>query len=162
MELLLVIVIIAVITTIATPRYMSSLQNYRVKTAAQRVVTDLEYARNKAKSISASCTVRFSDIGEEYSIVGEVALNDPNSSYVVRLNDPPYLSTIRSLDLGGDGEIIFNGFGYPDADGVIILRSGSKQLAVEINAATGAITIERVDQAKVLALAAKGLVVAID
>ena len=82
---------------------------------------------------------------------------DHGGAYVVNLADEPYRCAIQSADLGGDTLLAFDGFGAPDADGVIVVRSGSRRLAINIDAVTGEITVEEITAPLVTALQAKGL-----
>ena len=75
MELVLVMSIISILSAIAAPRYIGSIQNYRVKAAAKRIQVDLEYARTRAKSISMSKTVAFDVANDNYTISSESALD---------------------------------------------------------------------------------------
>lgn len=162
MELVVVMSIISIVTAIAAPRYFNSLQSYRVKSAAQRVHADLEYAQMKAKSTSSSRTVQFKPNTNRYSIAGEAGLKDSSTSYIVYLGEAPYHAGIHSIDLGGDKQITFDGYGNPDTNGVIILGAGSFRAAVMIDMETRKITIEPVDADLVILMLDKGLIAAID
>lgn len=161
-EIVLVLAIIATLTAIAAPRYVNSVLNYRVNAAARRVVTDLEYARAKAKAASLGRTVFFDAVNDRYTISGESDPIDKAASYVVHLSAAPYRATIRSLDLGGDGQIVFDGYGMPDADGVVIVQVGTMQKSVDINGATGEIAIAEITPTYLTELSSRGLTVAVD
>lgn len=161
-ELVMVMAIIGIITATAVPRYMSSILNYRVKAAAQRVAMDLEFARSRAKASSSSRTVEFIVNGARYKIPEEKMFNDPLVSYSVSLRDNPYQTYLHSIDLGGDLEMTFDGFGQPDADGVIILRAGDAYKAILIDGTTGEISVEEIDSDLVAKLSDKGLSVVLE
>jgi prepilin-type N-terminal cleavage/methylation domain-containing protein len=161
LELVTVVSIIGILGAIIAPRYADALTNYRVDAAARRVVADLEYMRDRAKSTSTSRSFTV-DVGlEQYTLVGESGL-DGAATYEVDLAAEPYKSRIVSADLGGDDTLTFNGFGLPDADGAIIVRAGDRTLAINIDLATGNITVEEANAALEAELIGKGLSVVMD
>ena len=119
-------------------------------------------AKARAKATSSPRTVQFVVAGAQYKIPEETMFNDPLTAYSVSLRDDPYRSYIHSIDLGGDRELSFDGFGRPDADGAIIIRAGDRRLAVLIDAATGEITIEEATTTLQSELLVKGVMVAVD
>ncbi|MCZ6835167.1 MAG: hypothetical protein O7G85_05270, partial [Planctomycetota bacterium] len=65
-------------------------------------------------------------------------------------------------DVGGDAQLVFDGYGMPDADGAIIIGHGSRRLAIVIDELTGEITIEEATTALQTELSVKGVAVDID
>ena len=156
LELVMVMAIVAILSAIIAPRYAEAIRHYRVGAAAQRLVTDLEYARARAKSTSSSRTVIVSVVLDQYSISGETGL-DGVGAFLVDVAADPYRSRILSADLGGDGQLVFDGFGRPDADGVIIVRAGDLSQAINIDRATDTIVVADITNELVTELSVKGL-----
>ena len=137
-DLIMAIVVIAIVAAIATPRYANSLTHYRAEAAARRVVADLALARQTAKSTSSSRTVQFDAADDSYVISNVRELDTAGTMYRVQLQDPPYQAQIVSVDLGGDWQVTFDGFGIPDTGGFVIVQAGDVQYTVVLDANTGA------------------------
>lgn len=61
----------------------------------------------------------------------------PDRDYQVELAKPPYAASIVSADLGGDSELLFNGYGFPDSAATIVIQSGSRQKTITVDPDTG-------------------------
>jgi Tfp pilus assembly protein FimT len=140
-ELVLVLMTIGIVTAIAAPRYARSLASYRVRCAAQRVVEDLALAAADARAASTARTVTFNAAAHGYTINGISGI-DRTAAWTVRLRDEPYVSTIASVDLGGDASIAFSGHGTPDSGGTIVLRSGDFTRTVTIDGSSGRASVQ--------------------
>ena len=141
-DLVMTVAVIAIIAAIATPRYANALTRYRAEAAARRVVADLALARQTAKSTSSSRTVEFDAGDDSYVIPNVRELDTAGTTYRVQLQDPPYQAQIVSVDLGGDSEIIFDGFGIPDSGGSVVVQAGDYQYTVVVDPETGAAQIQ--------------------
>ena len=141
-DLIVVMAIIAIVAAIATPRYANALTRYRAEAAARRVAADFELARQTAKSTSSSRTVKFDAVSDSYVIPNVRELDTAGTMYRVQLQDPPYQAQIVSVDLGGDWEITFDGFGMPDSGGFIIVRAGDYQYTVVVDPETGVAEVQ--------------------
>ena len=162
LELVLVLAIIGIATAIAVPRYMGSIQNYRLNASARRMVTDLEFARSQAKATSSSRTFQVVVVDDAYLIGEETQIDRASDTYRVDLKLAPYHTAIKSIDLGGDAELVFNGFGEPDSNGVIIINTLQGKKAILIDSVTGEISIYEVDASLDAKLIELSLVVAVD
>ncbi len=141
-DLMMAIAVIAIVAAIATPRYANALTRYRAEAAARRVVADLALARQTAKSTSSSRTVGFDAAKHSYLIPNVRELDTAGTMYRVQLQDPPYQAQIVSVDLGGDWQIIFDGFGIPDSGGFVIVQAGDYQYTVVVDPETGAAQVQ--------------------
>jgi type IV fimbrial biogenesis protein FimT len=90
-ELLAVFAIIAAASTLAAPSVSRAIDNYRLKSAARQLMTDLQYARTSAVSRNADYTVTINSATNQYSIsTGGVqegptrALSNPTNAYYMR------------------------------------------------------------------------------
>ncbi len=136
-ELVIVIMILGIMAAVAVPRYADALSKHRVDAAARRIEADLELARRRAKITSTSQSVQFDAGASRYLLPGVPSRDHPASAYQVDLAKPPYSASIASADFGGDAEIRFNGYGYPDSAATIVVRSGKHQRTIVVDPDTG-------------------------
>lgn len=135
-ELIMVLAIVGVIAMIAAPRYSSSLWNYRADAAAQRLVADLQLARDTARLTSRSGTISFiaAFVGQ-YTILNVAPLDTGSGTYVVNLSREPYRAIMDSVTISGGGlALIFDGFGLPRDTAVITIRCGPMRRVVRVDA----------------------------
>jgi Tfp pilus assembly protein FimT len=136
-----VIAIVGVIAGIAMPRYSSSMWQYRVTAAARRLQADLKLARDQAIHQSQSLTVTFVS-KFVYQIAGVSDLNRSSQMpYTVDLSDDPYRAAVTLLVVGGDNQIVFDGYGIPDTACSFTVSAGSFSRIVQIDAMTGEIQV---------------------
>jgi prepilin-type N-terminal cleavage/methylation domain-containing protein len=136
-ELVTVLAIIVVVASMAAPRYADSLARYRADAAARRIVADLTLARTDARVTSRSRSVLF-DIGRhEVQIPGVGHLDRTLPDYVTALGEPPYQVRIVSADFGGVPVVVFDGYGGPSSGGQVVVRCGSIERIVVVEAETG-------------------------
>ena len=134
LEMIMVCIIMAIVTTIAAPRYANLVANQRLDAATRRVQADLSLASRTAKYSSIARKVSFAVASDSYAISG---LEDPNrtgQAYVVHLSDEPYGATVVSATFGGDSEVIYDGYGVPDSAGSVVVRVGGYQRTITIAA----------------------------
>lgn len=162
LELVMVLAIVGIATAIAVPRYMSSIQNYRLNASARRIITDLAFARSQAKASSSSRTFQVNVVDDAYLIIEETKIDKAADTYRVDLKLAPYHTSIKSVDLGGDAQLVFNGFGDPDSNGAIIINTRQGKKAILIDSVTGEISISEVDEALDGKLLELSLVVAVN
>lgn len=135
------VVIIAIVSMIAAPRFTNSINLQRVESAARRLVVDLALAQRQATSANAAQTVRFDAASESYTLVGMPHPDHPGAVYRVQLGEAPYEADIVSFDFGGDGDVIFDIFGTPDSGGTVTIAVGSYTRTVTLDADTGRASI---------------------
>ena len=134
--------VIAIVAAIATPRYANALTRYRAEAAARRIIADIGLAQQTAKTTSSSRTIIFDTTKHAYSISNVRALDGQSMTYVVALREPPYLARIASVDMGGDAQLTFDGYGVPDSGGVITVQVGEETRTVVINPDTGSAEVQ--------------------
>jgi hypothetical protein len=135
----MVLFIAGVLGAIAAPRVFTTNGRARAMAAAQRIAADLEYARNRAITTSSPMTVNFVPGKDVYGMPGLASpLNGRQSTYLVKLNEPPYDCSLRAAAFGeGTGSrwtgvydadpvqrVVFDGFGKPDSSGWVMVSSG--------------------------------------
>lgn len=141
LEIVIVLLVIGILAAAGAPRYFQSLANQRVESAARRVKLDLEFVQRRAKTRGTSQTIVFDDANSTYTLVDVNDLDRPTETYTVDLKKAPYEAAVLSVDLGGDDEIEFDGYGLPDSDASIVLVVGSTQRVVNVDAESGQVTI---------------------
>ncbi len=136
-ELVMVMTIISILAAIAVPRYASALSRYRADAAARRIVTDLAYARELARTSSASVAVEVLKVSETLNILGAASIDQPGQGYQTVLSREPYFADVFSADFGTDHKVVFNGYGDADTGGTVVVRVGPESRTVVLNADTG-------------------------
>lgn len=130
LELIIIMIIAGIISSIAVPRYAAAIAHRRADSAAWRIALDLSAAQRQARIVGAARTVSFDLDTHEYTIAGD-------ESQTVQLALDPYQASIVSVDFGGDEEIGFDGYGGPDSGGSIIVQSGNIQKMVLVDGQSG-------------------------
>ena len=136
-ELVLVAAILAILSAVVVPRFGASVTWRRVEGAARRISSDLNLAQQHARQTSTSQTVMFNLAAHSYRVVGLPDPAHPGSEYAVLLNESPYNVKIVSVDLGGDANLVFDGFGTPDSGGTIVVRCGNYRAVITVDSGTG-------------------------
>lgn len=147
LELLIVVVILAIAAVTAIPM-MSSAGTVQIRSAANKVAADLEYAKSLAISRGQYYAVEFYTAVESYQI--EDSSGDPvdhpvkkGSIYVVDMgNEGLDRVDISSVDFGGDSKVIFNCMGSPENNGgTISLQADGMTMTITVEPVTGYVTI---------------------
>jgi len=158
-EMIIVLVILAIVAAIAMPLYTSAAST-QVRTAANMVASDLEYAKSMAMSTGMNYSVVFDDSNESYRIRdanGDV--NHPvhiGAKYVVNFAEDSRLSKVdivsAKFDPGSKNGVRFDYLGAPYAwdgssanslnNGSVLLRAEGDTLTVRVEPVTGYISIE--------------------
>ena len=142
-ELVLVMTIISTLAAIAVPRYADALARYRADAAAQRVITDLDYARQLAQSTSISVCVRINANNEQLRLIDIPDPDDPGSLHTTtELWSRPDYAQVNTSDFGGDNKIIFDGFGDPDSGGEATISVGSQMRTIALDVDTGKAVVQ--------------------
>jgi prepilin-type N-terminal cleavage/methylation domain-containing protein len=141
-ELVLVLTIISILSAIAVPRYAGALARYRADAASRRVMADLAYARQYARSTSTSVSVEFKIATNEIKLSGIPGQDGTPGDWRTELNSRPYLADLVVADLGGDAVVVFDGYGDPDTGGMAILIVGSEVRMVILDSDTGKAVVQ--------------------
>ncbi len=154
-EILMVVVILAVAAMIVVPA-LSSAADMQVRSAANTIAADLDYARGLAVTWQKNFSVVFDSATESYVIQDDAgtAIKNPLTSmdFNVDLDADSRLSKvdIDSANFDGDVEVTFNYLGAPHVGGAA-MNSGlitvqdkteAYKLYVKVEPATGYITID--------------------
>jgi len=138
-ELVLIISIIGILSTIIIPKIGNIMDDVREKAVSERMVEDLNYIRSYAISHHDTTWLVVDAAQNRYALfVGPSAVSrslipDPHSLELDTLDlDIEYEGvSIASVNFGGSSEVSFNWWGTPSAGGSIVLDSRTITLIAE-------------------------------
>jgi type II secretory pathway pseudopilin PulG len=136
-EAFFVMVILAILSAIAVPRYAGFVANQQLEGAARRLTADLSLAQRQARRSSASQTVTFDVANSKYQLVGMKHPDHPSRPFEICVKDEPYRARIVSASFGGDATLVFDGFGTPDTGGQVVMAVGAYQKTINVDVGTG-------------------------
>ena len=137
-ELVIIIVLIGIFTTIALTRTSTGMTTIREQIAIDQITNDIDLARSMAFAFNETITVKFNVDQETYSIYNEsgVITDFPNSdgNGVISL-DNSYLRNldIKVVNFGNSSDLQFKSLGDPISGGTIELNTKT----ITIEAVTG-------------------------
>ena len=154
-ELLIVIVIIAIAALTAIPM-MSSAASVQIRSAANMLTADLEYAKSMSISRGQNFSVVFDKNTESYWIEDQSSTVIPHPvkkgfDYVIDFKNESRLDKVDIVDADFDGTSVvkfdylgspYNGSNNPLNSGVISLQAGGTTTTVTVESVTGFISIE--------------------
>lgn len=136
-ELALVLVIVAILAAVATPRFSGATQRARLDAAAGRVAADLHRLRAEARRTSRSLTLTFDPAADSLAAPDLPSLDRSGTGYSLDLSRAPYHADLRSADFDGDAAITFDGYGRPDSGGTATVAAGDSERTVTLDPHTG-------------------------
>jgi len=132
--------IIGVLAAVAVPTFFDSLLFHQVESAARRVKSDLELARQTARLTSTTQSLTFT--GGAYTLSSGIrSLDNPLDDYVVDLSAAPFYLERVTADFSGAGAVSFDGYGAPTSGGTIELQLKSLKCTITLDEVTGEVTI---------------------
>ncbi|MHC4322847.1 MAG: GspH/FimT family protein [Planctomycetota bacterium] len=147
-ELTIVIVIIAIAALAAIPM-MSSAASIQIRSAANMIAADLEYARSMAISRGQNHSVVFNKDDDNYKIVdlnGNVIQHPVKKgfTYLVDFQNESRLNRvdITVADFNTDQIVIFDCLGSPDSGGTVNLQADGTTKTITVEPVTGYISIQ--------------------
>jgi prepilin-type N-terminal cleavage/methylation domain-containing protein len=153
-EILIVVVILAIAAMMAVPM-IGSAETMQIRSAANIIAADLEYAKSMAISRQKKYSVVFDTVHESYRIEDDVGtiINHPVKKgfpYIVNFSSDSRLSRvdISQADFDGTNVIKFdylgspyNGHGNPLNAASIVLHAGGSISTITVEPVTGFILI---------------------
>lgn len=145
-EILIVVVILAIAAVIAVPM-MSSAASFQIRSAANMIAADLEYAKSMAISRQRSYAVVFDEAAESYQIedVNGVIGHPVRKGfpYIISFSNDGRLETvdITEANFNSASRIEFDTLGSPDNGGFVDLQADQMTMQISVSAVTGYITI---------------------
>jgi prepilin-type N-terminal cleavage/methylation domain-containing protein len=150
-EIVIVVVIIAIAALVAVPM-MSSAASLQIRSAANMIAADLEYAKSMAISRGQNYSVVFDKDTDSYKIVDTLGatIQHPVKKgfpYVVDFQNESRLSRvdITSASFDGNPKVTFDCLGSPVSltiEGTVILQAGGTTKTVTVEPVTGFISIQ--------------------
>ncbi len=130
-ELLIAMTIIAVIASVATLKFSSTVGPAELQHAAERLMGDLKQVRAQAMKEKTSYRLEIDTATVSYQAIG---VNDLHrrSDIKVELNRPPYRISTLTCSFGGDQYVEFNARGTPHKTGTITLTQDTRQTTIQI------------------------------
>lgn len=147
-EIVIVVVIIAIAALVAVPM-MSSAGSLQIRSAANMVAADLEYAKSMAISKGQNYKVVFDKDADSYKIVDQNnnVIQHPvkkGFTYVVDFQKESRLDRvdITSAVFDTDQTVVFDCLGSPDSGGSVVLQADGTTKTVTVEPVTGFISIQ--------------------
>ena len=147
-EIIIVVVIIAIAALAAVPM-MSSAASLQIRSAANMIAADLEYAKSMAISRGQNYSVEFDTNTDSYRIKDQdgAVIQHPIKKgflYEVDFQNESRLSrvdiTIANFDT--DQIVVFDCLGSPDSGGSVILQADGTTKTITVEPVTGFISIQ--------------------
>lgn len=153
-EVLIVVAIIVIAAMIVVPM-ASSAASMQIRSAANMIAADLEYAKSMAISRGQNFSVVFDETTESYSVKDQTGSTIAHPvkkgfNYIVDFRNDGRLNKVDIVDVDFDStsEVKFdylgspyNGAGNPLNSGVINLQAGGTTMTVTVEPVTGFISI---------------------
>jgi general secretion pathway protein H len=157
-EIIIVVVILGIAAAVVVPT-ISSAADMQVRSAANRISADLDYAKGLAITHQSFYTIVFDESGESYEILDSTgsAVENPftgQDSFVIDFSADSHLSRVdivtADFDSNIDNAITFDYLGSPYSgtdtttplnSGQIALQADDFSLTVDVEPVTGYITI---------------------
>jgi len=153
-EVVVVMLVMGILAAVAAPRYISSMNRYRVEAAARRIVVDLNMMRGRAmmKGGLQQQWVSFDAGNEKYHMWFTPDPDHPEKDYWVEFSKTAYpvdlvsAAFTNTAGYTGDVTVIYDMYGTPYSDtvstaplteGTIVVASGGELRTVVIDPVTG-------------------------
>ncbi|MGB8227084.1 MAG: GspH/FimT family pseudopilin [Sedimentisphaerales bacterium] len=148
-EMIIVLVVIGIMAAVAVPLYTSA-AGVQLKTAADMVACDLEYAKSMAMSTGKKYFVVFDASTESYRIFKDSVAGQPiphpvhiGVNYIVSFAGDSRLNKVNIVNTTfGSNTVRFDYLGSPDNGGSVRLSAGGNILTVKVEPVTGYVSIE--------------------
>jgi len=147
-ELLIVVVIIAIAALLTVPM-ITSAAGIQVRSAANMVAADLEYAKSMAISRGQNFSAVFDKVSESYRIENQNGDVIPHPvkkgfDYVISFQNDSRLDKvdIADVDFDSTSRVMFDCLGSPDSGGTITLQAGGTIMRISVEPVTGFISIQ--------------------
>jgi Tfp pilus assembly protein FimT len=147
-ELLIVVVILSIVALTAIPM-MSSAASIQIRSAANMIAADVEYARSMAISRGQNFSVEFDKNADSYRIVdqGGTVIQHPvkkGFTYVVDFQSESRLNRVDITNANFDGTqtVTFECLGSPVGNGGSVnLQAGAVGATISVEPVTGFVSI---------------------
>lgn len=142
LDMVVTLAIIGLMAGVAAPRFGHALKEYRLDAAANRIASDLAFARKRARTTGATETVTFDLASHTYSFSSIEDPDSPGRPYAVTLKESPYEVQISRVKFGASKAVTFNGYGFPESPGKMVISIGKSTRTLVVDSVTGSVTQE--------------------
>ena len=145
-EILIVVVILGIAALTALPM-LSSAASVQLRSAANMIAADLEYARSLSVSRGRNFTVVFDTAAESYEIQNEFGATIAHPvkkgfDYVIDLQGEGLERVdITNVDFAASSDVMFDYLGSPDDGGTVTVQGGNTTAIISVEPITGYITV---------------------
>ncbi len=146
-EIIIVVVILSIAAMAAIP-LMSSASDVQIRSAANLIAADLEYAKSMAISRGQNYSVVFNEGENSYQIEDQSDTVIPHPvkkgfDYAMNFTNDSRLGKvdITNINFGGASTVEFDCLGSPDEGGSIILNANGITATITVEPVTGYISI---------------------
>jgi len=148
-EILVVLVVIAIAAAMVVTS-ANGTESAKASSAAKMIAMDLEYAQSIAVTHQDPVTVTFSPDGESYSLTnssGPLTHPTSKSAYTTDFGSLGGFENVDVVSAGfaGGQDVVFDELGTPDNGGDVTVQVGSHTYQISVGAATGKVTVTRVE-----------------
>ena len=147
-EIVIVVVIISIAALVAIPM-MSSAASLQIRSAANMIAADLEYARSMAISRGQNFSVEFDENTERYRIKDQAGnvISHPvkkGFNYEIDFKNDSRLNRvdITNVDFNMTSSVQFECLGSPDNGGTVIIQAEGITKTITVEPVTGFISIQ--------------------
>ncbi len=136
-ELMVVVGIMAILGSVAIPGFLSWLPKYRMRSAADEVLSTLQHAKLRAVRENDIVSVRFDFANDRYTAfldngAGGNADNGIQDADEATVKNGRMPAGIDLQDSGLGTVVRFNRRGFPDASGNIVIGNGSMSRTINL------------------------------
>ena len=141
-EIIIVVVIIAIAALVAVPM-MSSAASLQIRSAANMIASDLEYAKSMAISRGENYSVEFDINAESYCIKDQagVVIQHPvkkGFTYEINFQNDSRLSKVDVTNVSfTNSKVTFDCLGSPDNGGTVTLQADGTTKTITVEPVTG-------------------------
>lgn len=141
-ELVVVIFIMAIMASIAIPRYASATNRYRVDAAVQQILADINMTAAVANRASASRTISFNADSDHYTLEDQASPADPASDWIIELGLEPFSVNLARVSFGADERLPISGHGLLTESGELTVTAGRTARRLIFTQGSTSVTIE--------------------
>ncbi len=144
-EIIIVVVILAIAAALAVPM-LSSGSDMQLRSAANMIAADLEYAKSMAITTGQNHTVDFDVANDQYEIrdAGGIVIAHPVKAgfdYQIDIREQLDQVDLSAANFDSNPQVIFDSLGSPDNGGTVTLTASGYSMTVDVEPITGYISI---------------------
>ena len=136
-ELVIVSAIVALLASVAAPRFAGAVATRRLDAAEARMIADFDLAKRNAYLISANQQITFNVGTDVYTLDDMAPLDREKAEYSVALAADPYGVDLHAVNFGADTHVTYTPYGTPSSGGTVTLKHGTTTRYLTIGTARG-------------------------